>query len=163
MRWSLMAVIVAVLLVGADAPRNDVSQLEGRWYGGVWSRCGVVPGFIVNINDPMSILDITDRAVTLRTRKATALPTSNESVDCWTYSIPSNETPKAIDLIPSQGADKGKTQRGIYKIEAIQNYGYCLTLYLARPGADRPSRFLPGPEDGQQLHSFVRYRHGPLR
>jgi uncharacterized protein (TIGR03067 family) len=148
MKRSLMVGIAAVLLVAADAPKDDMGKLEGRWYGGIWTYNGA-PALIVDFNDPMSILDITDSKATLRPRTG---PTTY-----WSYSIPSKGTPKVIDLTVSEGQDKGKTQRGIYKIEANIYNGFYLTICFARPGADRPSEFLYKPEEGQQVYSFARY------
>jgi uncharacterized protein (TIGR03067 family) len=147
MRRSLMVGLAAVVLVASDAPDRDMGQLKGRWYGGVLVYNGV-PTLIVDRNDPSIVLDITDRTATLRTR--------NQTAKCWSSSLLEKASPKAINLCCSEGPDKGKTQRAIYKIEPNHFNGVYLTLCFARPGADRPSQFLYKPEEGQLLYVFTR-------
>src|SRR4051812_33823604 len=100
MRRSFMVGLAAVLLVAADAPKSDMGKLEGRWYGGVWT-CNGEWTLVVDINDPISVLDITEDTVSLRYR------TGNSK--CWSYSVISKGTPTAIDL-----TEKGETQLANY-------------------------------------------------
>jgi RNA polymerase sigma factor (sigma-70 family) len=68
------------------------------------------------------------------------------------YQIDAKQTPKAIDLAPISGPDRGYTFKGIYEIE-----GGRLKLYYSRnvaPDAKRPARFEPESED-RGMRSFV--------
>lgn len=152
MRLSLTVCLAAVLSVAANAPSSDMGKLEGRWYGGVWTFNGS-PAFVVNQKDPISVLDITENTATLRTRKGPSI--------CWSYSAIPNGTPKFIDLTVTDGAEKGKVQRGIYNIESKGEGWYHLRICVAKQGADRPERFVDKPEDGTQVFTFARYPTAP--
>ena len=56
------------------------------------------------------------------------------------------KSPKSIDYINTGGANKGKTQKGIYDLE-----GRLLKICMAAPGAERPQEFESKPGDGRML------------
>ena len=55
------------------------------------------------------------------------------------FTTDASKSPKAIDYINIAGANKGKTQHGIYEFD-----GDLLKFHIAAPGAPRPTRFEPG-------------------
>ena len=59
--------------------------------------------------------------------------------------------PKAIDVIPDGGKDRGERVLGIYKLE-----GDRLTICMAAPGQPRPGRFQAGKGSGCTLRTFTR-------
>jgi uncharacterized protein (TIGR03067 family) len=144
MRRFLLTGLVSLSLVAADTPESDMGRLEGRWYGGVWS-CNGDWALVVDLKDPVQVLDIAENTATLRTRKS-------GSPKRWSYTAMPNRAPKAIDLTDETG-----TQRGIYKIERNRYGGYYLSLCVAEPGAGRPERFEHAPKGGGRLYSFARY------
>jgi uncharacterized protein (TIGR03067 family) len=52
------------------------------------------------------------------------------------FTLDHSQTPKAIDYVNTAGPNKGKAQRGIYKIE-----GGLLTICTSPPGVPRPAQF----------------------
>jgi uncharacterized protein (TIGR03067 family) len=59
--------------------------------------------------------------------------------------------PKAIDVIPDGGKDRGERVLGIYKLE-----GDRLTICMAAPGKPRPKEFKADKGSGCTLRTFVR-------
>jgi uncharacterized protein (TIGR03067 family) len=61
--------------------------------------------------------------------------------------------PKAIDVIPDGGQDRGERVLGIYKLE-----GDRLTICMAAPGQPRPKAFKAEKGSGHTLRTFIRER-----
>jgi uncharacterized protein (TIGR03067 family) len=59
--------------------------------------------------------------------------------------------PKAIDVIPDGGKDRGERVLGIYKLEKDR-----LTICMAAPGKPRPAEFLAEKGSGCTLRTFTR-------
>jgi uncharacterized protein (TIGR03067 family) len=59
--------------------------------------------------------------------------------------------PKAIDVIPDGGKDRGERVLGIYKLEKDR-----LTICMAAPGRPRPGEFKADKGSGCTLRSFTR-------
>ena len=53
---------------------------------------------------------------------------------------------KTIDLIPTKGDNKGKTQKGIYELKKGR-----LTICFVGPGKDRPTKFTSEKGSGNSL------------
>lgn len=63
----------------------------------------------------------------------------------------SSKSPKTIDYLNLAGPNKGKAQRGIYKLD-----GDLLTVFIAAPGGARPTEFRAAPGDGGTLTVWKR-------
>jgi uncharacterized protein (TIGR03067 family) len=61
--------------------------------------------------------------------------------------------PKAIDVIPDGGPDRGRRVLGIYKLQ-----GDRLTICMAAPGRPRPTEFRAEKGSGWTLRTFRRER-----
>jgi uncharacterized protein (TIGR03067 family) len=61
--------------------------------------------------------------------------------------------PKAIDVIPDGGRNRGERVLGIYKLE-----GDRLTICMAAPGRPRPKEFKAGKGSGCTLRTFLKER-----
>jgi uncharacterized protein (TIGR03067 family) len=61
------------------------------------------------------------------------------------------EEPKAIDVIPDGGPNRGHRVLGIYKLE-----GNALTICMASPGQVRPREFKADKGSGHTLRTFER-------
>ena len=146
-RHTLMAV-AACLLIAGDAPQGGMAALEGRWFGGVWT-CNGDWALIVDVQNPWSVLEMTNATATLQYRTG--------STERWSYTLDTTRTPRAIDLIVLDDPDKGKVRQGIYEIRPNRYKGYSLSLCVAEPGRERPIEFLHKPDQGWHLHSFARY------
>jgi uncharacterized protein (TIGR03067 family) len=59
--------------------------------------------------------------------------------------------PKAIDVIPDGGKDRGERVLGIYKLEKDR-----LTICMASPGQPRPREFKAEKGSGCTLRTFIR-------
>jgi uncharacterized protein (TIGR03067 family) len=59
--------------------------------------------------------------------------------------------PKAIDVIPDGGKDRGERVPGIYKLEDDR-----LTICMAAPGQPRPKEFKAEKGSGCTLRTFIR-------
>jgi uncharacterized protein (TIGR03067 family) len=55
------------------------------------------------------------------------------------FTSDASQSPKTIDYFNKAGANKGKTQRGIYEFD-----GTLLTICVSAPGDPRPAEFQPG-------------------
>jgi uncharacterized protein (TIGR03067 family) len=62
------------------------------------------------------------------------------------FACDASASPKTIDYRNLAGANKGKTQYGIYEFD-----GDVLKFCVAAPGAPRPAQFQSGPGDGRTL------------
>ena len=54
------------------------------------------------------------------------------------YTLLPGMSPKGIDLVPTEGINRGKTYRGIYALE-----GDILTICYRGPSQERPNVFSP--------------------
>ena len=63
----------------------------------------------------------------------------------------SSKSPKTIDYVNTAGANKGKSQSGIYEFESDR-----LKICVAAPDAARPKQFLSIPGDGGTLTVWKR-------
>src|SRR5262249_37838032 len=63
-----------------------------------------------------------------------------------TYKINPASQPKEIDLIGTEGENKGKTAQGIYVFD-----GDTLKICYTMPGTDRPKEFASKPSSGATL------------
>ncbi len=114
----------------AAAPRpksdkDDLAKFAGSWVFASWKHAGVV-------------LDDESRATAKWSVKGDKYKFEIDGVE-EEGSIKLDPTQKmpTIDLIISEGTDKGKVQLGIYKVEKNT-----ITFCLARPGVkDRPTDF----------------------
>jgi uncharacterized protein (TIGR03067 family) len=67
-----------------------------------------------------------------------------------TYTADRSKQPMQMDYLLTHGANKGRTQHGIFAFDDNQ-----LKLCFAAPGGERPSEFASEPADGR---SFTLWR-----
>jgi uncharacterized protein (TIGR03067 family) len=60
--------------------------------------------------------------------------------------IDPSKKPKAIDIIPADGPDKGMVLQGIYELDGNE-----LKICLSKPGRDRPAEFVSKENSGTVL------------
>jgi uncharacterized protein (TIGR03067 family) len=132
MRLHSMVAVAAFLLVGAD----DRDTIQGRWKLVSIERGGKPIASRTEPNDKMTLVIEGDRYDW----------TSGDVPMEGTYTLDPNKTLKEIDVTPIGGPNRGRTLKGIYKIE-----GDTLKVCLAGPGEERATEF--ESKEGSR-HSF---------
>ncbi len=122
--------LVIGLLLGADNPRKSAAKNELDRFQGGWS---MVLLFANGEEVPADQVK-TGELVVIDDEYHSALSSSAETA---TIKVDGSKTPKQIDFTYTTGFQKGKTVKGIYKIE-----GKDLTICRAQsPGDERPDQF----------------------
>jgi uncharacterized protein (TIGR03067 family) len=141
MRQFIASVVTITLfmsgaLVAADkSATNDKARLQGTWR-------------IVSVEidkKPLSMDDLKDaRLVVSGDHYSFALGKDRLEI---TYKMDEGKKPKAIDLTIVEGPEKGKTYRGIYKLEG-DTYTICRST---EPNNERPTGFATQPGSGLMI------------
>ena len=124
-RWPGLMIAAAVLALGAAPRDDDKDELKGTWtlVSSIKNGETVVPegieGTRVNFDG-----------------KEYKLTRAGEVLEQGTYTIDASKTPREIDVKPSQGNDKGKTIKGIFRCA-----GKTLRACVAEPDEARPKDF----------------------
>lgn len=124
----------------AAEPGGAATELEGEWN----MLSGVMDG------KPMdsSLVQWVKRVTQGNQTTVLAGPQTMLKVS---FTLDSSQLPRCIDYVNLAGAQKGKSQEGIYKIDAG-----VLTVCVAAPGAQRPAEFKSVPGDGRTLTAWKR-------
>ena len=139
MRWTVCAFLATGFLLGADDPpksaaKNDVDALQGGWS---------MVRLLVNGEEVPSDQAKTGELVVIDDEYR---PMLGASAEASTIKINASKTPKEIDFTSTTGFQKGKTLKGIYKIE-----GNNLTICRAQsPDKSRPKEF-SAPAESERL------------
>jgi len=148
-RLTLAAALAALLLPPAaplfadDPPKTQDKQLDGDWE---WASA-VENGKKAPTPPDNPLLSFKGDTLTTKiVNVETAGVKSSVKVDA-------SKTPKAIDLTPLDGPDKGKTSLGIYEIKGDE-----LRLCTAEAGKDRPTEFSAKEGSGQILTVLKRVK-----
>jgi uncharacterized protein (TIGR03067 family) len=143
----LCALLVVFAAVGwtltaaepSDEARKDLEKLQGTWL----RVSGETDGKAV----PEATLK--EQKLTIKGDKYT-LVTGKETRE-GTIKLDPAKSPRAIDLMPTEGPNKGKTLQGIYELDG-DTFKYCLAL----PGKDRPTKFTSEAGSGHLLFTNKR-------
>jgi uncharacterized protein (TIGR03067 family) len=140
MRRYTPLVLVAGLLIAADAPKGDFQKLEGTWRMVRGSMDGnPLAGEVVRSGR----LKIDGDKHTVRVGDDTMV---------GTHQLDPKKKPKTIDVTDTEGPFKGQTLHGIYRIRGNE-----FTVCFAAPGKDRPTKFTTKSGTGHMLHVWRRY------
>jgi uncharacterized protein (TIGR03067 family) len=129
--------VVGVLFVGlafAEDSKKDLDKLQGTWVRASVERNG----------KPASADELKNTKLTLKDDKYT-LDDSKEK-RTGTFKLDATKTPKTLDIVADTGPNKGKTLKGIYKIED-DTFTYC----VGGPDKDRPTEFTGKEGSGYTL------------
>jgi uncharacterized protein (TIGR03067 family) len=137
--WTLTAAL-ALAASGAE-DKKDEDALQGNWKvtsvenNGKKAEAKVIANMrLVVAGDKMTALD------------------GKDVMDEYTFRLDPTTRPRAIDLKVQTGDEKGKTVRGIYRVE-----GDALTVCVAEPDKkDRPKEFLAPEGSSFMLLVFQR-------
>lgn len=126
------------------APANkstaEATELEGEWQ--------LVSGIMDGNPMDQSLVKWVKRVT--RGNQTTVVAGPNVMLKVEFRSDPS-KTPKTIDYVNLSGSNKGKTQLGIYEFEDD-----LLRVFIAAPGAERPSKFPDASAKGSTLTVWKR-------
>jgi uncharacterized protein (TIGR03067 family) len=129
-------------LLADDAAKADQKKLQGTW--------AIVS---VEINkQPIAMDMLKDARLTVKGTKY-SFKLADTKLEL-TYKLFPDKTPKAIDLTVTEGAQKGKTLHGIYKLDG-DFYTVCRNV---EPGKDRPAEFVTKPDSGLMLIVWKRVK-----
>lgn len=144
-RASILCAAVALQCAGArgEDRGNDSEKLAGTWV------C------VSGTNSGKAISEATVKKLRLTITKDGKYKTERDKDVLFdsTYTIDSAQKPKHIDLIGTEGENKGKSAPGIYTIEE-DTLKICYTL----PGKERPKEFESKPGSGATLVVWKRLK-----
>ena len=129
-RDSLLTTILVLFLLlslpSFASEVNEMKELAGEW------EC------VSAVNDGKEVDEATIKKLRLTLTKEGAYKTTlgDRTLFDSTCKIDSTKTPKSIDMIGTEGENKGKAAQGIYKL-VEGKLSICYTL----PGKQRPSEF----------------------
>ncbi len=123
---------VSLLLMGlvfagfalAEEGKKDLDQLQGTW----------VRSSVVRNGKEVPADELKGMKLTLKGDKYTL--DEGKEKRTGTFKLDATKNPKTLDIISDAGPNKGKTLKGIYKIEG-DTFTYC----VAGPDKDRPTEF----------------------
>ena len=146
---AVAACLLALSLGAVAAPdkdkkdnKDDVKKMEGEWKVTAWEQGGTA----------LQAVNLEGSTWTVKGDKYTFEmgPTTEEG----TIKLDPDKKPAALDLTITSGADKGKEQLGIYRIERD-----AIVFCLARPGdKERPTEFAATENDTHMLLMIKRAR-----
>lgn len=130
MKFFGLLIGVSIPLLAADfpkdAPTKDIDKIQGTWVIlSVETNGSLVRGD--NRQDAAGELTLNGNQYTLKL---------GEIVNTGTFRLDSERTPKAVDVIPGDGPNRGRTFPGIYTIE-----GDIMKSCFNVGGGKRPTEF----------------------
>jgi uncharacterized protein (TIGR03067 family) len=136
----LLAGLLPAAPVPEDGARKELHKLQGGWkLVSAESNGKATPA------DKVAALGMTIKGETLTVQEG------SEVVEEASFRLDRTANPPAIDLKVTAGTDKGKTVLGIYRLEDER-----LTICVAEPGRERPSKFAAPEGTRHTLFVFKR-------
>ena len=123
---ALGSLMIAAAATADDGNQQEVSKLAGTW------TCTAAT------NDGKPLPEETVKSLKLTLTEAGGYKTelAGQVLFDSTFKIDPGKQPRQIDMIATEGENKGKAGLGIYRLE-----GDVLTLCYTMPGKDRPKDF----------------------
>jgi uncharacterized protein (TIGR03067 family) len=134
-----LLVLLALGLSIAAAPKDDAAKADRDKFQGSWTIVSLEAGGNEAGADET-------KKFKLEFKGDKVIFTAGEERHEGTFKLDPTAKPKAIDLIPLDGPDKGKTQRGIYAFE-----GDTLQICGADADKERPKEFTTKKGSGAML------------
>ena len=137
--YRITAIALALLLFGGvqSAIRgDDMKDLAGTW------TCTSA----VNDGKPIAEDIVKELRLTLTAEGGYKTTRGDQVLFDSTCKLDPSQTPKHIDMIGTEGDNKGKAAQGIYKLERDM-----LTICYTMPGGERPKEFDSKPGSAATL------------
>lgn len=137
----LLAALLAPLARGQDKGASAMDRLAAKW------EC------VSGVNDGKPLNDETVKRLRLTLTKEGGYKTElgEQVLFDSTCRLDAAKQPAQIDMIGTEGANKGQAAQGIYKLE-----GDRLTICYTMPGQQRPANFESQPGSGATLVTWRR-------
>jgi uncharacterized protein (TIGR03067 family) len=133
----------AVIAVADDQSANDAKKLQGTWQA-----------VDLEANGEKSHADqVKELKIVFKGDEVFVVKSGSEEPK-HKFRLDSSKTPKTIDVIPIDGADKGKIHAGIYSLK-MGRLRLCLNIFGNDP-ALRPKDFKTRARDGLGLATLER-------
>ena len=130
MKMRLPLLLTALLLLAADAPKEDAKKEQDKFQG-TWKPVTAERNGENAAPEAMEKLRVLFAGDKLSMRDSDQGPR-----EVATFKLDPAAKVKAIDLMLTSGPEKGKTSLGIYAWD-----GDNMKLCIAKPGSDRPTEF----------------------
>lgn len=137
-RYALLA-LVAVFLVAADDPKDELKKLVGTWM------------MVSGEEDGQKFAEQTIKGAKMVIKGDQYDVKIGEVTFMGTLKVDPSKKPHAIDATETEGPFKGKTTLGIYELE-----GDSFKVCFAKSGEDRPKEFRTKSGTGHILHTWKR-------
>jgi uncharacterized protein (TIGR03067 family) len=144
---AVLFTVIATIATADDAKeeaiKKDRKQIKGTWRGVAL----VVNGekFTENDAKALTVVNGADGAWSICDKE--------DEKSKGTSTVDPTKNPKAIDITPSIGGDKGMRYLGIYELGENSR-----KVCIAQPGKDRPTEFSSTPGSGHILVTFERVK-----
>ena len=141
MRLTTLLLFVATgLMLRAEPPSPDRTKEDVARLQGVWAIVSVeIEG------KPLAMESLKDSRLTIQ-GKQYSFKLNQTNLE-FTFKLNVSQAPRAIDLIVTEGAQKGKVYQGIYKFEK-DRYVICRGT---TPERSRPTEFVTRPKSGHMM------------
>lgn len=125
-----LMVLTAGLLVGADA-KDDAVKAELKKFEGAWQLASL------EMDGEKVPAETTKTFKLVFAGEKFMLKSGDETIMEGVGKVDPTQKPRAVDITPSTGDEKGKTLKGIYELD-----GDTLKICLGSVGKDRPKEFV---------------------
>jgi uncharacterized protein (TIGR03067 family) len=131
-------VLVATVRAGEDAAKEELKKLNGTWIVVALEKDGEK-----QVKELKLQLTLKDGDYTVKI--------DGKVIDTGTAKVDPTKKPKTVDIVPSQGENKGKAIQGIYEVDG-DTFRECLDVQ----GKGRPTAFATKADSGQVLIVYKR-------
>ncbi len=140
MKWKLLSMVVAGLLLAADNPSKDDVKQEAKKLNGTWKVDSIVQD-----GQKMDAEEAHKWVVTMDGDKY-VVKVDGQILEEGKIKIDPSKSPKHIDISPTTGNDAGSTRKGIYEVKGDEQ-----KICFAPPDQERPKEFSSKEGSGRLL------------
>lgn len=150
-------------ILPADASNSDKGNVQGRWRVVSAEGGGQPEAFAESAGGPAQTTwtfagDSLTQAVRNPARPGSRIQFFPEAKTAFAFQLDPSKTPRAIDVTPMDGPDKGKGWKGIYLLRDD-----VLIVCRSKDGGERPTEFSADPKTGRELLFLTRPARPPSK